>query len=95
MKGPTKICNTSFCVALQANLGPSGNLGCLAAGGLGFILGDGKLNYGLENAYETYYRWKISSNVFLTANFQLIVNPGFNQDRGPVFLEALRAHAEF
>lgn len=67
----------------------------LAAGGLGFILGDGKLNYGLENAYETYYRWKISSNVFLTANFQLIVNPGFNQDRGPVFLEALRAHAEF
>ncbi len=67
----------------------------LAAGGLGFILGDGKLNYGLENAYETYYRWKISSNIFLTANFQLIVHPGFNQDRGPVFLEALRAHAEF
>ena len=29
----------------------------LAHGGLGFILGDGRLNYGRENLVEAYYTW--------------------------------------
>jgi len=31
-----------------------------AAGGLGILIGDGKLHYGLENVIETYYIWKFS-----------------------------------
>ena len=34
----------------------------LAAGGLGFILGDGQLNYGSEIVWETYYRWQVLKN---------------------------------
>jgi high affinity Mn2+ porin len=67
----------------------------LAAGGLGFILGDGQLRYGLESVLESYYRYQISPFIQLTADSQFIWNPGFNQDRGPVFVQGLRVHAEF
>lgn len=67
----------------------------LAAGGYGFIIGDGRLNYGFENIYETYYRWQITKNIFCTGNLQFIDNPAYNRDRGPVVAEAIRVHAEF
>lgn len=67
----------------------------LAAGGLGFQLGDGRLSYGPESAIETYYRWELSKNLSLTPDFQLIQNPGDNTDRGPIFIAGARAHADF
>ena len=67
----------------------------LAAGGSGFLLGDGRLNYGTEKILETYYVWKVWKFVSLTADFQGVQNPGYNQDRGPVLVGALRMHAEF
>jgi high affinity Mn2+ porin len=67
----------------------------LAAGGLGFELGDGRLSYGIESVIELYYRWQISKNVALTPDLQLIQNPGYNTDRGPVFIAGARVHAEF
>jgi high affinity Mn2+ porin len=67
----------------------------LAAGGLGFELGDGKLNYGLEQALEMYYNWEMRKGLNLTLDFQEIINPGDNQDRGPVSILALRMHFEF
>lgn len=67
----------------------------LAAGGLGFQLGDGRLSYGPESAIETYYRWELSKNVALTPDFQLLQNPGYNTDRGPIFVAGARLHAEF
>ncbi|MGB7190608.1 MAG: carbohydrate porin, partial [Acidobacteriaceae bacterium] len=36
----------------------------LALGGLGFLLGDGRLNYGRENIVEGYYNWRIRSGLF-------------------------------
>ena len=74
----------------------------LAAGGSGFLLGDGRLNYAHEQILETYYRagwtwpagpWPV--RVQLTPDFQYIRNPGFNQDRGPVRFYALRLHLEY
>jgi high affinity Mn2+ porin len=67
----------------------------LAAGGLGFMLGDGRLNAGQERLFETYYA--LSLGRFFTATFdaQRIWNPGYNRDRGPVDLYALRLHAQF
>ena len=36
----------------------------LALGGLGFLLGDGRLNYGRENIVETYYTFHAWRGVF-------------------------------
>lgn len=75
----------------------------LGAGGLGFFVGDGQINYGTERVFETYYRltlpeWgtrigKIQST--LSAGFQYIANPGYNRDRGPLTTYTLRWHSEF
>lgn len=67
----------------------------LAAGGIGFLLGDGRLNYAPEQILETYYRVQLGSYVQLTPDFQYIRNPGFNQDRGPVAFFSLRLHLEY
>ncbi|GAA4101681.1 carbohydrate porin [Mucilaginibacter panaciglaebae] len=68
----------------------------LAAGGYGFIIGDGKLNYGTEMIAELYYKlnaWQ--SKFFLSPDYQFIVNPAYNKDRGPVNVFSIRAHIEF
>ncbi|MFI5348746.1 MAG: carbohydrate porin [Elusimicrobiota bacterium] len=67
----------------------------LANGGLGFLLGDGALHYGPELIAETYYRFPLREHLFVSPDYQFIVNPGYNQDRGPVQVWALRVHAEF
>ena len=66
----------------------------LALGGLGFLLGDGKLNYGRENILEGYYTAHVWHGVNLSADVQRVWNPGYNRDRGPVFVGALRLHLE-
>ena len=67
----------------------------LAAGGLGFLLGDGHLTYGRENILETYYTVHVWRGIYLAPGLQHIVNPGYNRDRGPVIVPAFRAHVEF
>lgn len=67
----------------------------LANGGFGFLLGDGKLNYGRENILETYYTLHAWRGIFPALNLQYIVHPGYNMDRGPVFVTSLRLHVEF
>jgi high affinity Mn2+ porin len=68
----------------------------LAEGGYGFIIGDGALKYGAESVTEFYYKAKLFSDTFyLTANYQFVVNPAYNIDRGPAHVIGLRAHVEF
>jgi high affinity Mn2+ porin len=67
----------------------------LALGGVGFLLGDGKLNYGREYIVETYYTLHVWRGIFTSLDAQHINNPGYNRDRGPVFAPALRLHVEF
>ncbi len=67
----------------------------LAAGGLGILIGDGALSYGLEQTIETYYNFKVTQGVTLSADFQYIQNPGYNQVRGPISVFGGRLHAEF
>jgi high affinity Mn2+ porin len=67
----------------------------LAHGGLDFIIGDGKLQYGPEYTWESYYSAQVRPGVFTTFDIQHIVNPAFNQARGPVWVESLRVHLEF
>ncbi|HEY0245647.1 MAG TPA: carbohydrate porin, partial [Mucilaginibacter sp.] len=66
-----------------------------AIGGYGFIVGDGKLNYKTENILETYYNAKVNNNIHLSADYQFIVNPAYNADRGPVNVFSVRMHVEF
>ncbi|UPK40702.1 carbohydrate porin [Bradyrhizobium sp. 186] len=67
----------------------------LAAGGLGVLVGDGALNYRKERILETYYAYALNKNFTLTADYQLIVNPAYNADRGPVSVFSGRLHGEF
>jgi carbohydrate-selective porin OprB len=67
----------------------------LAAGGYGFLLGDGRLHYGRENILESYYTAHLWRGIYLAAGLHYIVNPGYNRDRGPVVVPSLRAHIEF
>jgi high affinity Mn2+ porin len=68
----------------------------LNAGGLGILVGDGKLPHpGAEQILETYYRWAALQWAQLTLDYQYVVNPAYNSDRGPVSIVALRLHAQF
>ncbi len=66
----------------------------LQLGGLGFILGDGGLTYGLEKIFETYYNIHIFRGIYVAADWQYVVNPGYNEARGPASVVSFRIHVE-
>ena len=67
----------------------------LNAGGLGILIGDGRLPHpGLEQILETYYSvalkaWRV------TFDYQFVNNPAYNRDRGPVSVLGFRLHGQF
>jgi len=68
----------------------------LNAGGLGVLVGDGKLPHpGPEQIIETYYSAAVLKFAHLSLDYQYINHPGYNRDRGPVSVLAVRLHAEF
>jgi high affinity Mn2+ porin len=67
----------------------------LRLGGQGFILGDGGLTYGRETIFEQYYNFHVWRGGFLAEDVQFVANPGYNSDRGPVWVFSLRGHLEF
>lgn len=67
----------------------------LSHGGLGFIIGDGALNYAPEQILETYYAFHCWRYLTLSTDVQGVRNPAHNADRGPVFIIAQRVHLEF
>jgi high affinity Mn2+ porin len=68
----------------------------LKAGGYGFIIGDGHLNYQPEMITELYYSLKVKNYpIWFSPDYQFIVNPGYNKDRGPVHAFGVRTHIEF
>jgi high affinity Mn2+ porin len=67
----------------------------LALGGDGFLLGDGRLNYGRENIVEAYYTLHAWRGIYPSFGLQHISDPGYNRDRGPVLVPSLRLHVEF
>ena len=67
----------------------------LADGGLGFLLGDGRLNYGRETIEESYYNTHAWRGLFFALGLSHIDNPGYNRDRGPVWVPSVRCHVDF
>jgi high affinity Mn2+ porin len=66
-----------------------------AAGGLGIVVGDGKLHYGLENVVETYYNFEVFKGLNVSLDYQLVVDPAYNRDRGPINIFMARFHLQY
>ena len=82
-------------VAAVVNGATDAHTAYLAAGGLGILVGDGQLPHpGPESIVESYYRLPIGPWQ-LTLDYQFVVNPAFNRDRGPVSVVSARVRAQF
>jgi len=66
-----------------------------ANGGLGLLIGDGRLSYAPERAVEAYYALSLGKALVLTADYQFVANPAYNRDRGPAHFFGTRLHADF
>ena len=64
-------------------------------GGLGFLLGDGNLNYGREDIVEWYYNTHAWRGFYAMLGGSYIAHPGYNRDRGPVLVPTVRVHVDF
>lgn len=84
-------------VGLATNIGfiSKGRQDYLAASGIGFIVGDGRLNYAPEWVTELYYDARVTTGLNVALNYQLVVNPAYNADRGPVNVFAVRLRTAF
>ena len=57
------------------------------------MIGDGALpHYGTEQIIETYYNARLLPSLTVGADFQRVINPAYNRDRGPVSIFAMRIH---
>ena len=73
----------------------AGHAAFLNDGGLGILVGDGKLPHpGPEQIIETYYKFSLDP-WSVTLDYQFIGNPAYNRDRGPASVFGLRLHAQF
>jgi len=84
----------TFGVAAVRNYLSGDQRNFLAAGGTGFIIGDGALNYMPESIIEVYYAWRMTKAWTTTIDYQYVQNPAYNQDRGPVTVFSVRLHWE-
>jgi carbohydrate-selective porin OprB len=67
----------------------------LRLGGIDGFIGDGSIRADVEGVVEGFYGVNVWSSVWLSGDFQHIVNPAYNADRGPVEVVNARVHAEF
>ena len=66
----------------------------LALGGYDFLIGDGRLRYGREFIWETYYTARMFPGLFASFDLQHVSNPAYNRDRGPVWIPSIRLHIQ-
>ncbi len=65
-------------------------------GGLGILVGDGRLPHpAAEQIIETYYSIAVLAWAHVSLDYQWVKNPGFNTDRGPAPIFGVRVHAQF
>ena len=63
--------------------------------GLGILVGDGRLPHpDAEKIIEMYYSVPLFAWQ-LTLDYQFVVNPAYNRDRGPVSVIGTRLHTQF
>jgi high affinity Mn2+ porin len=69
--------------------------GFFAVGGLGILVGDGKLSYAPERILETYYKAQLFKPLSVSLDYQFVLDPAYNEARGPVSIFAARMHLEY
>ena len=68
----------------------------LAAGGIGLLIGDGQLTtIAPSRSSRPTTPTRSNPHFTVTADYQLITNPAYNADRGPVSVFSGRLHGEF
>lgn len=68
----------------------------LADGGLGILIGDGRLPHpGPEGIVEAYYSLGLIAGVHLSLDSQTVANPAYDRDRGPAEVIGLRLHGQY
>jgi len=87
--------NDKLGVAFVSNAIKRDHQDYLHYGGLGFLLGDRNLRYGREDIAEWYYNTHIWHGLYVTLGGTQIAHPGYNTDRGPVYVTTVRAHIDF
>jgi high affinity Mn2+ porin len=87
--------NDKVAIAVVSNAIKRDHQNYLRLGGLGFLLGDGNLNYGRENIVESYYTLHAWKGMFYSVDVQHIDDPGYNRDRGPAWVGSVRIHVDF
>ena len=85
----------TFGLAMARNGLSSAHRDYLSSGGLGFFVGDGRLNYRPELIVEAFYNVNLAKAAWISIDWQYIQNPAYNADRGPVNIGAVRLHTEF
>jgi len=73
----------------------SAHVAYLNMGGIDGFIGDGRISYKPEEAFEAYYNINVNKFAWLTFDIQRVANPAYNSDRGPVTMLGVRLHAEF
>jgi high affinity Mn2+ porin len=87
--------NDTVAVAAVVNGLSSTHVDFLRAGGIGILVGDGTLKYAPEELVEAYYRLQVTTPFSLTADYQFVLHPAYNHDRGPVSVIAVRLHLQY
>ena len=87
--------NDKLGVAFVSNAIKRDHQNYLHDGGLGFLLGDGNLNYAREDILEWYYNAHIWRGLYSAVGGTFIDHPGYNKDRGPIYVTTIRAHIDF
>ena len=88
--------NDKVGVAAALNMLSSDHIAFLAAGGTGPLVGDGQLpRYTPEKVVEAYYAAQLFKGFVATADYQLLIAPAYNADRGPAHIFSGRLRASF
>jgi len=86
----------TLAMALVVNEISKSHQSYLAAGGLGILVGDGRLPHpGAETVVEAYYSLAVFKGVHLTLDSQTVANPAYNRDRGPAEIVGLRLNGRY
>jgi len=85
----------TFGVAVVGNVLSKDARAYFAKGGNGILIGDGNLQYGPEKILEAYYAARLEKFLTVGLDYQYVINPAYNVDRGPASIFGFRVHAEF
>lgn len=67
----------------------------LRLGGVDGFIGDGTIRTGMESSVDLFYSVNFRKSLWISGDYQRIINPAFNADRGPLNIFSVKIHGEF